>query len=594
MNSTKSTINILRTTFGKYRLQIASLAFLGLLGGILEGIGIGAIVPLLSFLTAGTEGVSNPITSAIASGFEFVGLEFKFRNVIGLVFVLFFLRSLVLAVSIYIRATINANFMNREMGELTSSTLHAKWGFLLRQKAGYVQTTIVQHVQKTMALFQALAQVIQSFTGLAMYLVVAVSISWRITVLTLILGAVLFLISRPLVRKTRSIGEQTTELEKSVAHNIIEHLAGLKTVKAAGKEKSVISKIRNNLYSLRGLFIKDAVVRSLGTIFIQPIGFLFIMVIFAVTYRSPGFSIAVFAATAYLIQKIFVYVDSGQVALHGINGLVPYADNINRYKEQSQLANEQSSDAVQQFSFEKNIEFKEVSLSYEGRGEAISNMNLVIQKGEVLGVVGPSGAGKTSFVDLLLRLFKPTNGSIIVDNQDLENISLDEWRNHIGYVSQDLFLLNEDIESNIRFYDPSLSQKQIEGAAKKAHIYDVIQELPEKFKTNIGERGVMLSMGQRQRIVLARILARSPDILILDEATSALDSESEEFIKQAIKKLHGKTTVIVIAHRLTTVMDVDSLIVIDNGKIVEKGSPEELLEDTKSYFHKLVHLRGNI
>ena len=327
---TTSTLSIIYKTFVKYRWQIAILAFLGLLGGMLEGIGIGAIVPLLSFLTSGTEGISNPITTAIASGFEFVGLQFKFRNVIGLVFVLFFLRSFVLAISMYIRATISARFMNREMGELTSRTLHAKWGFLLRQKAGYVQTTIVRDIQMTMSLFQTLAQAIQSFTGLAMYLVVAVSISWRITVLTLILGAVMFLLMRPLIKKTRSIADQTAGLEKSVASNIVEHLAGLKTVKAAGKEESVIGRIRKNLESLRGLFVKNAVIQSLGTVFIQPIGFLFIMAIFAVTYKSPGFSIAVFAATAYLIQKIFVYIDSGHNALHNINELAPYASNVNK------------------------------------------------------------------------------------------------------------------------------------------------------------------------------------------------------------------------------------------------------------------------
>lgn len=594
MSSQKSTLSILRKTFGRYRWQILILAFLGFAGGILEGIGIGAIVPLLSFLTAGTEGMSNPITSAIAGAFEFVGVPFKFRTVIILIFILFFLRSIVLAVTAYIRASISASFMNREMGELASSTMHARWGFLLKQKAGYVQTTIIRDVQTSMNLFQTLAQAIQSFTGLAMYLVVAVSISWRITALTLILGSFVFLLSRPFIKKTRSIGEKTTSLEKSVSNTIIEHLAGLKTVKAAGEEKSVIGKIHDNLESLRVLFVKNAIVHSMGTVFIQPIGFLFIMVIFAVTYKTPGFSVAVFAATAYLIQKIFVYIDSGQNALHSINELAPYAGNINKYRERSVSATEHSTKAVKSFGFEKTIEFKDVSLSYEGRGEALSHINSTIQKGDVVGVVGPSGAGKTSFVDLLLRLFNPTDGAIYIDGEDLENISLEEWRKHVGYVSQDLFLLNETVEENIRFYDPSLSQKQIENAAKQAHIYDVIKELPDGFKTNIGDRGVLLSVGQRQRIVLARVLARQPDILVLDEATSALDSESEAFIKQTVKKLHGKITVIVVAHRLTTVMDVDNLFVIDKGKVVESGSPEKLLEDTKSYFHKLVHLRGKI
>ncbi len=590
MRSITSIAKIFNQTFGEYRFKLVFLVMLGLLGGILEGIGIGAIVPLLSFLTSGTEGASNIITTTIANGFAFVGIAFKFRTIIGLVVVLFFLRSIVLAISIYVRASITSNFMKKEMSGLVLRTLRARWEFILRQKAGYVQTTIVRDVQKTVLLLEVLAQAIQSVTGFVMYLAVAVSISLNITLLTLLLGAGLLLFFRPFIRKIRNIAEETARLEKSVAHHITEHLFGLKTVKASGREYSVFGKIQENLTSLRGLFVKNAIIRSLGTIFIQPIGLLFILAIFASTYRTPRFSIAVFAAVAYLIQKIFVYIDSGQNALHSISELIPYASNVNEYKRRSEAETEYSPHAAMPFLFEKSIEFKNVFLSYEGRGEILSNIAATVKKGEMVGIMGPSGAGKTSFADLLLRLFRPTDGAILVDGKNLDSISLDDWRKHIGYVSQDLFLLNESVEENIRFYDRELTREQIEDAARKAHIYDVVQNLPQRFKTNIGDRGVMLSAGQRQRIVLARVLARQPDILILDEATSALDSESEAFIKQAVKELRGKVTVLIIAHRLTTVMDVDRLLVIDNGKIVEEGSPRKLLKDTTSYFHKLVHL----
>lgn len=586
-----STVKILNQTFGMYRIELVLLVVLGLLGGVLEGIGIGAIVPLLSFLTSGTQGASNVITTTIASGFAFVGIPFKFRTIIGLIVVLFFLRSIVLAVSTYIRASISANFMKREMGELVSRTLRAKWGFILRQKAGYVQTTIVRDVQKTVVLLEVLAQAIQSVTGFLMYLVVAIGISVNITMLTLLLGAGLLLFFRPFVRKIRDIAEETAQLEKSVAHHITEHLSGLKTVKASGKEKSVFGKIQGNLISLRDLFVRNAIIRSLGTIFIQPIGFLFILAIFAFTYRTPEFSIAVFAAVAYLIQKIFVYIDSGQNALHSVNELAPYADNINRYKQQADDESEHSSSATKPFQFKKVITLKDVSLAYEGRGEILSDITLSVRKGEMVGIVGPSGAGKTSFVDLLLRLFKPTSGAILMDEENIEHISLDDWRKHIGYVSQDLFLLNESIEHNIRFYDDSLSHNDIIEAAKRAYIYDVIKELPQGFETHIGDRGVMLSAGQRQRIVLARVLARQPDILILDEATSALDTESERFIKKTIQELHGSTTVIAIAHRLSTVMEADRIVAIDKGKIIEEGTPENLLKDKHSYFYKRYHLK---
>lgn len=586
-----STVSILNQTFGMYRIELVLLIVLGLLGGVLEGIGIGAIVPLLSFLTSGTQGASNIVTATIAGVFSFIGIPFKFRTIIGLIVVLFFLRSIVLAVSTYIRASITANFMKKEMGELVSRTLRAKWGFILRQKAGYVQTTIVRDVQKTVILLEVLAQTIQSVTGFTMYLVVAIGISVNITILTLLLGAGLLLFFKPFVRKIRNIAEQTARLEKSVAHHITEHLFGLKTVKASGKEESVFEKIQGNLVSLRDLFVKNAIIRSLGTIFIQPIGFLFILAIFAFTYRTPEFSIAVFAAVAYLIQKIFVYIDSGQNALHSINELAPYADNINRYKQQAQEESEHSSYATKPFQFKKAITLVDVSLTYEGRGEILSGITASIRKGETVGIVGPSGAGKTSFVDILLRLFKPTNGSIFIDEENLENISLNDWRKHVGYVSQDLFLLNENIEGNIRFYDNSLSHGDVVEAARRAYIHDVIKELPQGFETYIGDRGIMLSAGQRQRVVLARVLARRPDVLILDEATSALDTESEHFVKKTIQELHGYVTVIIIAHRLSTVMEADRIIAINRGKIIEEGPPQDLLKDKNSYFHKRYHLK---
>jgi ABC-type multidrug transport system fused ATPase/permease subunit len=214
-----------------------------------------------------------------------------------------------------------------------------------------------------------------------------------------------------------------------------------------------------------------------------------------------------------------------------------------------------------------------------------------VQKGEMIGIIGPSGAGKTTLVDILLRLLKPQNGIILADDVDIDSIDLDSWHKNVGYVSQDIFLLNDTIEANIKFYSNSVSQNDVIAASKMANIYDFIQELPNKFDTPTGERGVKLSGGQKQRIALARTLARKPSILILDEATSALDNESEKRIQEVIENLKGKMTVLVIAHRLGTVMNCDNLLVLDKGKIIEEGKPQELLKDKESYFFKMYNIR---
>jgi ATP-binding cassette subfamily B protein len=209
----------------------------------------------------------------------------------------------------------------------------------------------------------------------------------------------------------------------------------------------------------------------------------------------------------------------------------------------------------------------------------------------MIGLIGPSGVGKTTIVDLILRLFPLGSGKILMDGKSISRIDIKQWRKNIGYIPQDIFLMNDTIANNIRFYDNAISDEEIKQAAKKANIYDFIQTLPKKFSAVVGERGIFLSAGQRQRIVIARILARNPEFLILDEATSALDNESEIRIQKIIENLKGKITVLVIAHRLSTVINCDKLLILEKGKILEQGVPSELLKDKNSYFYKIYNIR---
>ena len=244
------------------------------------------------------------------------------------------------------------------------------------------------------------------------------------------------------------------------------------------------------------------------------------------------------------------------------------------------------------FVFDRIVCLRGVSFAYANKKEEVlSGLRFCIKKGELVGLVGPSGSGKTTIVDLLLRLFEPTSGAIFFDEINAGEIKLDSLRRNIGYVSQDMYLANDTVEKNIKFYEDSISDEDMIRAAHMAHVHDVIESLPRGYQTIIGERGVMLSAGQRQRIVIARILARKPQLLILDEATSALDNESELEIQKAIESLKRKITVLVIAHRLETVLSCDNLLVLDKGKILEEGKPQDLLAKEDSYFFKMYNIR---
>jgi ATP-binding cassette subfamily B protein len=239
------------------------------------------------------------------------------------------------------------------------------------------------------------------------------------------------------------------------------------------------------------------------------------------------------------------------------------------------------------------IEFKNLCLSYNDQHTVFQDLSLTIKAGEKIGLVGHSGAGKSSLVSVLLRYFKPQSGSIFIDGQNINLVTEDSLRKAIAVIPQDVALFHRSLEENIQFGRPEATKEELIEASKKAHVHDFIEGLPEAYETPVGERGVKLSGGQRQRISIARALLKDAPILVLDEATSALDSETEKLIQESLNLLidDKKKTVIAIAHRLSTLKHMDRIIVLDHGKIVEEGSHDELLANQNSHYKRMWELQ---
>lgn len=234
--------------------------------------------------------------------------------------------------------------------------------------------------------------------------------------------------------------------------------------------------------------------------------------------------------------------------------------------------------------FTSHLKFRDVSLKYEPElPRSVDHLSFVLEKGKTMAFVGSSGAGKSSIIDLILRLYDPTEGCILVDGKPLSDFTLESFRAKLGVVSQDTFLFHDTIEANICFGREEVALDEIVEAAKSAGAHEFIQKLPQGYKTVVGERGFRLSGGEKQRLALARALLRKPDILILDEATSNLDSHSEYVIQQSLEKIQKERTVILIAHRLSTVVKADQILVLEQGQIVESGNHQELLESNGRY-----------
>lgn len=573
-----------------YKKQILALTALGFLSSLLEGIGINVAIPIFSFLSGTNNKANDFISEIIRNFFGFFHINYSLKYLFIFVCFLLISRVLVLLLSNYIKIKITAVYEEKTRGELFKLTAEANWQYLLKQKLGHLETILVTNVKYGSYLLQYTSDCLMMLTGLLVFLLVAINISWFITLITIVLGGLIFFSFKPFLYKTRALSRENEKINRQTAHHINENILGMKTIKVMSAGSKIVDKAKEYFKVLRELVIKTSFLSIATNALIQPIGLIFVFIIFAISYKTGVFNFAALAAIIYLIQRIFSYAQQFQTTLYSMTNAASYVNKMLEYRDEV-IKNKEIDRGTNSFEFVNNVEFKNITFYYNQTKQILNNVSFTIKKGEMVGLIGPSGAGKTTIVDIILRLFNPTKGEILLDGKDINNIKINEWRKNIGYVSQDIFLKNDTIANNIKFYNDEISDKEMEEAAKMANIYNFIQTCPDKFETVIGERGLLLSAGQRQRIVIARILARHPEILILDEATSALDNESEVQIQKVIENLKNKVTVLLIAHRLSTVMNCTKLLVLQNGEIKEQGSPKELLSDEKSYFYKVNNIR---
>lgn len=563
---------------------------LGFLNGLAGSIGIGVVIPLFSLFSESTVAGTDFITNIMSQLFSIFHIPLTPVFLIIFMIFLFAIKALAQFFTKYNTEKLVAHFEEDLRKELFEKTLKASWPHLLEQKTGYLERILLFDVNQATSLLSQISSSILIATSFITYAFVAFKISSTVTIFTIIFGGLLFFIFKPLFFKTRKIAEDIGLTYKLVAHHMGQAIIGSKIVKATSTEDKIINKSSHYFERLKGGRVKMGLYTYAVGNALEPIGIAFIGLLFIFSYQASSFNIAAFGVVVYLIQKMFSFIQSAQSQIQGLNGLIPYIEGVTEYRDTAEK-NGEINPGNEKFIFNRSLEFKNIEFSYSRSGEILKDVSFAIQNGHVVGIVGPSGAGKTTIVDLLLRLFNPTSGQILLDGKNISEISLKEWRGNIGYVPQDIFLLNDTVENNIRFYDETISRERITEVAKMANVYDFIQGLPDKFQTMTGERGLELSGGQRQRIVLARALAKNPKILILDEATSAVDTESESLIQKSINSLRGKVTILVIAHRLSTITNSDELLVFDGGKIIEEGKPENLLKNKDSHFYKMYHVK---
>ena len=420
----------------------------------------------------------------------------------------------------------------------------------------------------------------QGFTAVALLFVVLQS-DWRLSVVSLTLLPGVLIPTARIGRKIRRSTRRAQDDAAGVSRILQETLSGYQVVKSFTMEDVESKRFHDAAHSLKKSNLRYVAQQALASPIIEIFGAITIVVLLGYARsRIVEQSMSAGEFTSFVIALLMLYEPVKR--LTGIHNIFQQALGASQKVFEYLAASEDIRDdagATELAPFKKSVRFEQVHFAYSSAPDraVLRGLDFELPAGEVLAVVGPSGAGKTTLVNLLPRFHDPTGGRILIDGLDLRTLTLKSLRGQIGIVAQDTVLFDDTVRNNIRYGRLAATDNEVEEAAKNAFADEFIRTLPQGYDTLVGERGAKLSGGQRQRLSIARALLKDPPILILDEATSHLDTQSEMLVQQALANLMQNRTVIVIAHRLTTVRRADRILVLENGLVREQGTHEELL-----------------
>ncbi|WP_428400358.1 ABC transporter ATP-binding protein [Niabella insulamsoli] len=571
-------------------LSVASISMLGPLMSIIFNVeGVGAAGQSMLQKVPGGHLLSEALLTAVNEGRQMHAVFICCMFIIGSIF----LKNLLLYLSSLISVPVRSSIIIHLKNDMYAKVLTLPVGYFSEQKKGDIMSRMTNDVgQIEGSIVNAMEGMIKDPIMVIFYLGAMIWISPGLSVFLLVLlPATAFIIGR--ISRTLKKQSNAAALRVGDTLSILdETLGGIRIIKAFCAEKILGNRFVGLNNTLLGINKKMAARRDLASPLTELLGVIVLCIIIYFGANlilnggslGPGELIAFIAMFAMMINPAkalsssFFNVQAGSAAIERIEDLLNTPVKV------------EDNGTQKLGSFDEGIEFKNVSFSYN-ETPILKNINLFIPKGKTIALVGSSGAGKSTLADLVPRFHDVSDGAILVDGVNIKEYSIDSVRDKIGIVSQEPILFNDTIGNNITLAHPDATAEEIENAAKVANAFRFINNKPEKFDTNIGDRGAKLSGGEKQRLTIARAVLKNPPILILDEATSSLDTESERLVQDAINNMTQNRTSLVIAHRLSTVRNADEIIVLNKGEIAERGKHHELMQIEGGIYRKLVDMQ---
>ncbi len=573
---------------------LLGLSFLLMIAfALVDGFSIVLLIPFLQVLFGGPEIIiPSPPEGFMARAEHFFKYDLfawlqepstldTLRNVCLIILAIYFLKAILGYLQEFLPQIVLERSLRDLRAEFFARLQRLSFRYFQQTRAGHLMSILTNDVQLLKdAISTGVINVTRYLLEVIVTVLILVAISWRLTLLALIILPPIAWIAVLIARKLRRVNRELLRKLGDVTSALQENIAGIRIVRAFGAERFEQERFGRDNQAYQRQLVRSKKYSRLATplsefllagavVLILYIGGRMILVDGTLTPET----FFVFLVASLKLSSPIKYLsrlnEDVQPALAGCERIFGVLDEEPDVKE--------AAHPVPIPSFEREIRYEHVSFAYdEEGGRVLHDITFAIGKGEVVALVGPSGGGKSTIVDLLPRFYDPTAGRLVIDGQDLREVRLADLRGLMGIVTQETILFHDTVARNVA-YGVELETERLEEATRAANALDFIRELPQGFETPIGERGIRLSGGQRQRLAIARAIYRNPPILIFDEATSALDSESEALVQQAITRLMENRTVVVIAHRLSTVLNADRIIVIEAGRVIEQGTHTELL-----------------
>jgi len=566
-------LTILFSIFKIYKWSALFLFFLMIASSFAESLGLGMILPLLELITNpnNTNSTSVRLLNPILKYFS----EYYQIMVICIMIII----SIVLKnILIVLKNGFSHNFAYRYQklwaSEIMKKYLRSEYSFLISQQQGTLINNVIIEPDNSAVLLRKLLEFSSKVILCAFLYALMLIASLKITLFISVISFFIFIILRKTTYQySIDAGKKRVSLSQQITAVAAENISGvrqIKTFSVENQKSQLFSKLMHKYFSI---LLKFKIIQNLP----KPIGESIVVfgIVAGLIYlkyvaqTSLTEMLPVIGLFIIISQKLFPVASQLFADRMNILNFVPSLMLIIKIFKKS-LKKEELEKGYVIRNLKENIIFGDVHFSYIKSNKLFQGVNLEIPKGKITAIIGSSGEGKSTIVDLLFGLFKPQKGKILINNLDLNDIQLKSWRQLTGYVSQDVFLFNSSVKENILIGKPESTDREIKEASIKADADEFIKKLPQGYDTIIGDRGLKLSGGQRQRIAIARVLIRDPEIIIFDEATSAVDSETEQMIQECIIELSQSKTIIIISHRESTIQNADIVYTLENGVIKKR------------------------